>query len=74
MKNITVTLDTARPVPILIEYEDAADFVHGDGGSFCTDSTCPCHEDIELLAELAEDVSNGLLTSEEATRIARGQY
>lgn len=74
MKNVNVTLDTTSPVPIVIEYEDAADFVHGDGGSFCSDPSCPCHGDIDLLAELAEDLSNGLLTPEEATRIANGLY
>lgn len=74
MKNVNVTLDTSRPVPIVIEYEDDADFQHGDGGSFCSDSTCPCHKDVDLLADLALDVANGLLTPGEATRIANGQY
>lgn len=74
MKNINVTLDTTSLVPIVIEYEDDTDFVHSDGGSFCLDPTCPCHEDTDLLTELALDVTNGLLTPEEATRIANGLY
>ena len=73
MNNIHITLDISRPVPIVIEYEDEADFMHGDGGSFCSDLTCPCHEDVDLLAELAADIAGGLLTLEEATYIASGQ-
>jgi len=74
MKNINVTVDTISSIPIVIEYEDDTDFVHSDDGSFCLDPTCPCHEDIDLLAELAIDVANGLLTPEEATHIASGLY
>lgn len=60
--------------PIAIPYEDERDMLHAEGGSFCSDPTCPCHEDVELLSELAQDVKNGLLTPEEATRIASGLY
>ncbi|HVB22316.1 MAG TPA: hypothetical protein VNG51_10255 [Ktedonobacteraceae bacterium] len=47
--------------------------LHDDGHSFCpADPTCPCHEDPLLIAEVAQDVSNGLCTPEEATRIVKG--
>ncbi len=66
MFNQSITID--------IEYEDGDEFVHAEGGSFCSDPTCPCHEDADLIAELAQDLENGLLTPEEATIIFTGKY
>jgi len=40
---------------------------------FCYDSRCDCHEDPTLIAEVAEAVSNGLLTPDEATDFVAGR-
>lgn len=60
--------------PITIDYEDDEELQHAEGGSFCSDPTCPCHEDPDLIAELYQDVQNGLLSPEEATAIVNGNY
>jgi hypothetical protein len=67
---------TLVPVDIPYEEDDEDDgtSVHADGGSFCSDPTCPCHEDPDLISELAEDVKNGLLEPDEATDIVSGHY
>ncbi len=40
---------------------------------FCSDPTCPCHEDQELLSDVAHAVEQGLLTPTEATRFVKGK-
>jgi hypothetical protein len=40
---------------------------------FCYDSTCGCHEDELLIAEVAEAVTNGLMTPGEATDFVAGR-
>jgi hypothetical protein len=57
--------------PIVIPMED--NLVHTDHDQFCSDPTCPCHEDPELLADVAWAVEQGLLTPDEATRVAQGK-
>ena len=57
--------------PISVPMED--DLVHtSDTHFFCSDSSCPCHEDSILIAELAEAVEAGDLTAEQATTIVNG--
>ena len=58
--------------PIVISMED--DPVHtADNHYFYTvDSTCSCHEDRELIAEIAAMVEAGELTGDEATAIVNG--
>ena len=57
--------------PIVIPMED--DLVHTDHDPFCSDPTCLCHEDPDLLADVAEQVEGGLLTPDEATRFVQGR-
>jgi hypothetical protein len=40
---------------------------------FCFDPKCTCHEDMTLIAFVAENVRNGLLTPSEATRTIKGE-
>jgi hypothetical protein len=57
--------------PIVILMED--DFLHTQGHPFCSDPTCPCHEDAELLSGVAQAVEQGLLTPAEVTRFVEGK-
>ena len=47
--------------------------LHTQTNPFCLDSTCPCHEDQELIQPVAQKVQDGLLTPEEATRFVEGR-
>ena len=58
-----------RPIPILME----DDLVHTDHDPFCSDPTCPCHEDGSLIAEVSQQVEDGLLNPAEATRFVQGR-
>ena len=58
-----------RPIPIPME----DDPVHTDHDPFCSDPSCPCHEDDALLAAVSEQVEQGLLTPDEATRFVQGR-
>lgn len=59
-----------KPYPVLME--DAS--VHTDASPFCCDPTCPCHQDQALLDALYQAFQDGLVTAEQATRIANGMY
>jgi len=39
---------------------------------FCSDMSCPCHEDKYLVEELGEQVDEGLASTNDANRIYRG--
>jgi hypothetical protein len=58
-----------RPIPIPME----DDLVHTDDAPFCADPTCPDKEDPDLLAAVAQQVEDGLLTPDEATRFVQGR-
>ena len=58
-----------RRIPILM----ADDLVHADHDHFCSDPTCPCHEESDALDSIAQQVQDGLLTPEEATRFVQGR-
>ena len=60
-----------HPAPIVIPMED--ELIHTPDHPFCSDATCPCKEDQELLANVAQQVTDGLLTPAEATRLVAGQ-
>ena len=47
--------------------------IHTDAHPFCSDPACPCHEDQELVAEVALAVEQGLLTPAEATHLVHGK-
>ena len=54
--------------------EDARDMRHSQDKPFCLlDPDCPCHEDPLLIAEVTQDVGNGLCTPDEASRIVKGE-
>lgn len=57
--------------PIIIE----VDYVlHTDEHPFCpVDPSCGCHEDVNLIAPIAQAVQDGLCTPEEATNIVMGK-
>jgi hypothetical protein len=57
--------------PIVIPMED--DLVHTDHDSFCSDPTCPCHEESVDLDTVAGMVEDGLFTPAEATRFVQGR-
>ncbi len=40
---------------------------------FCSDDTCDCHEDQELVSEVTTAVMGGLLTPDEATALIAGR-
>lgn len=61
----------AHSQPIVIPMED--DLIHTSETPFCSDPTCPCKEDPDLLADVAQQVESGLLTPDEATRLVTGQ-
>lgn len=61
-------LDNFIPV---IPIED--DTLHPPEKPFCWDSTCPCHEDQENIAIVAQQVQGGLFTPEEATDFVNGK-
>lgn len=45
---------------------------HSPDIPFCWESTCPCHEEATQIAEVAEAVTHGLLTDDEATAFVAG--
>ena len=60
-------------IPV-IPIEQETDSRHTDTSPFCFDDpTCPCHEDPELIATVAQHVADGLLTPQEATRTVKGE-
>jgi hypothetical protein len=61
--------DTSIPVTPVSE----GPLIHTPGNPFCYDETCGCHEDPELISEVADAVSQGLLTPGEATRFVAGK-
>jgi hypothetical protein len=57
-----------RPITILVE----DDILHTQESPFCDHPTCPCHDEGELLSEVALAMDQGLLTLDEATRVIMG--
>lgn len=54
--------------PLFITVEDV--ILHTQESLFCVvDPTCRCHEDPELLADVADAVNEGLLTPYEASLV-----
>lgn len=55
----------------VVEMEDAP--LHTDLHPFCSDVSCPCHKDEDLVAQvLLMPLADGLLTPDEADRIFAG--
>ena len=59
------------PDPIIVRRED--DLIHTSKNPFYTDPTYPDRVDPALLAEVAQQVTDGLLTALEATRTIQGR-
>ena len=58
--------------PLVIPLEDG--LIHTDEHPFCSiDSTCPCHDDPDRIAAVAEAVVRGELTPDEATNLVFGK-
>ncbi|GHO77461.1 hypothetical protein KSD_52320 [Ktedonobacter sp. SOSP1-85] len=47
---------------------------HSITNPFCFVPSCPCHEDMNNIAEVAQYVNDGLLTLDEATDHVNGRY
>ena len=47
---------------------------HSETNPFCFVPSCPCHEDKDNIAEIAQYVNDGLLTSKEATEYVAGEH
>ncbi len=61
--------DQSQPLVVLME----DDLIHTTESPFCSlDPTCFCHVDPLLLAEVTHQIEEGLLTSDEATRVVMG--
>lgn len=74
MSNTTLRKSQDEPsvlYPVILEDEP----IHRPPYYFCTtdDSTCPCREDSDLIAHVASEVEQGLLSPSEATRIVQGR-
>lgn len=61
------------PIIPILPREEEDDLLHTPTDPFCQDPSCPCHEDPLLIAEVAAQVENGLLTPTEATRLVKGE-
>lgn len=57
---------------VVIPIEEG-DMLHTAQHPFCYNETCFCHEDAEQIASVNEYYQQGLVTSEEATRIVGGK-
>lgn len=61
------TTDNFTPV-IPIDYRE-----HTDHRPFCWDDHCPCREDQEAIAQVAQWVKDGLMTPQQATDFVKGK-
>lgn len=50
-----------------------SDLVHTLLQPFCLDTSCPCHEDKELIETVAQHVQDGFMTPEEANQLTAGK-
>src|SRR6266568_4536286 len=64
--NMQPYADNFVPV-VLVDHPE-----HTNEKPFCWDQTCPCHDDPDLISEVAIFVDDGLLTLEEAKSFIRG--
>ena len=53
--------------------QEESDLIHTKHYPFCSDPTCLCHEDDTLIDAVAQQVKDGLLTPDEATRFVQGR-
>ncbi len=56
-----------------IPYDELDELMHTSDAPFCSDTTCPCHEDYLLWEELVgAPVRTGLMTHAEGKRLFAG--
>ncbi|MBV9706061.1 MAG: hypothetical protein JO125_01480 [Chloroflexi bacterium] len=71
---MSTTMSDTTQHPIAIPMEDP--IIHTDQRPFCAFDPfedCPCHEDPILIDHVADQVTDGLLTPSEATRVVSGR-
>ncbi len=47
--------------------------IHTADSPFCWDETCPCHDDSDAIASINDAITEGIITSDDAIRIIKGQ-
>ena len=47
--------------------------LHTADNPFCWDETCPCHDDSDAIASIANAINDGIITTDDAQRIIKGQ-
>ncbi|MBA2284221.1 MAG: hypothetical protein H0W02_01930 [Ktedonobacteraceae bacterium] len=62
--------DESTVIPV-IPMEDP--LVHSETHPFCSDPTCPCHDDHGNITCVYDHYQEGLITSDEATNIVNGK-
>jgi hypothetical protein len=66
---MAIASETPEPITILCDDE----IVHTDTHPFCSDGTCPCHQDQDCVNQfLLQPWVGGFLTLEEALRVFAG--
>jgi len=65
--------NTTHDTPYIVLMEDP--IIHTDSAPFCSDPSCPCHTDSELIYEHVPPrfLLDGLMTSEELERLFFGR-
>jgi hypothetical protein len=54
-------------------FVDEHDLLHTADHPFCWNSTCQCHEDQEAIVTVQQYISDGLMTTYEATLLVSGR-
>jgi hypothetical protein len=47
--------------------------IHTKEHPFCGDPTCICYEDKDAISDLSQAIKDGLITTDDATRIIKGK-
>ena len=69
-----VQTDTEEEEQYVYPILDGTDWrEHCPGHEFCTDMSCPCHQDPDNLDELNEYYQEGLVSAQDADNIYRGK-
>lgn len=68
MKNAETTIGEFEIWP-----EMDAQVIHTPEHPFCWDMTCYCHTNTDAIQQVAQDVTDGLMSSEDADRFYRGK-
>ncbi len=63
--------DEGSHIPVIPVSEGS--LIHTSNNPFCYSDSCSCHEDPELIAEVADAVNQGLLTPDEAKLTITGK-